>query len=119
MRDRYALIIEDDSDLACIFAEALQAAGFSTSIVEDGERAMARLAVSQPDIVVLDLHLPRVSGADILRHIRADERLSDSRVIVATADPRLADMLPGHADLVLIKPISFRQLRDLAERLAI
>jgi DNA-binding response OmpR family regulator len=118
MGDRSALIIEDDSDLALIFAQALQAAGFDTGIVQHGDHALARLAVATPDIVVLDLHLPHVSGADILRQIRADERLARTRVIVATADPRLADMLLDQPDLVLLKPISFSQLRDLAARLA-
>jgi DNA-binding response OmpR family regulator len=116
--DRSALIIEDDRDLALIFAQALQAAGFATGIVRDGDDALARLAVATPDIVVLDLHLPRTSGADILREIRADERLAQTRVIVATADPRMADMLQDQPDLVLLKPISFSQLRDLAARLA-
>jgi CheY-like chemotaxis protein len=118
MDDRSALIIEDDSDLALIFAEALQAAGFDTGIVRHGDHALARLAVAAPDIVVLDLHLPHVSGADILRQIRTDERLAHTRVIVATADPRMADMLQDQPDLVLLKPISFSQLRDLAARLA-
>ena len=117
MGDRSALIIEDDSDLAFIFAQALEAAGFATGIIQDGDHALARLAVATPDVVVLDLHLSHVSGADILRQIRADERLTQTRVIVATADPRMADMLQDQPDLVLLKPISFSQLRDLAARL--
>ena len=67
-----------------------------------------------PDVVVLDLHLPRVAGMDILHQIRADERLTGTRVIVATAHPRMAESLRDEADLVLLKPISFSQLRDLA-----
>ena len=118
MDGRSALIIEDDSDLAIIFAQALQAAGFATGIVKDGGSALERLTVARPDVVVLDLHLPRVSGVDILRRIRADGRLTGTRVIVATADPPMAEMLEDQADLVLIKPISFSQLRDLAGRLA-
>ena len=104
--------------LALIFAQALETAGFTAGIIQDGDHALARLAVATPDIVVLDLHLPHVSGADILRLIRADERLAQTRVIVATADPRMADMLQDQPDLVLLKPISFSQLRDLAVRLA-
>jgi CheY-like chemotaxis protein len=67
--------------------------------------------------VVLDLHLPHLSGRDILDEIRHDERLTSTRVIVATADPRMAEILDEQADLVLIKPISFGQLRDLSARL--
>lgn len=118
MSDRFAMIIEDNEDLAIIFAEALQAAGFDTGIIQDGQTALARLEASTPDIIILDLHLPHVSGDKILERIRTEERLTETRVIIATADPRMADMLKDEADLVLLKPISFGQLRDLAARLA-
>jgi DNA-binding response OmpR family regulator len=114
----YAMIIEDDGDLAFIFAEALQAAGFETGIIQAGDTALARLAVTTPDIVVLDLHLPHVSGVEILRQIRADARLAETRIIITTADPRMAEVLEDQADLVLIKPIGFSQLRDMAARLS-
>ena len=118
MSVRCALIIEDNRELAIIFSQALQAAGFATGIMLDGDQALARLAITTPDVVVLDLHMPRVSGVEILRRIRADARLAGTRVIVATADMRATDMLQDQADLVLIKPVSFTQLRDLAGRLA-
>jgi two-component system cell cycle response regulator DivK len=116
--NRYAMIIEDNEDLAIIFAEALQAAGFSTGIIQDGDTALRRLKSSVPSIIILDLHLPHVSGEKILQQIRTDERLAETKVIIATADPRMADMLKDRADLVLLKPISFGQLRDLAARLS-
>jgi DNA-binding response OmpR family regulator len=118
MNERFAMIIEDNEDLAIIFAEALQAAGFDTGIIQDGETALTRLEDCVPTIIILDLHLPYVSGEDILKRIRVDERLAETRVIIATADPRMADMLKNQADLVLLKPISFGQLRDLAARLS-
>jgi DNA-binding response OmpR family regulator len=118
VNDQLAMIIEDNEDLAIIFAEALRAAGFETETIEDGQKAMERLDASVPAIVILDLHLPQVSGERLLRRIRKDHRFADTRVIIATADPRLADMLKDDADLVLLKPISFSQLRDLAARLS-
>lgn len=117
MNDRSAMIIEDNEDLGIIFAEALQAAGFETTLISDGERALAQLKESVPKIIIVDLHLPHVSGEAILEWIRGDARFDESRVIIATADPRMADMLKEKADLVLLKPISFGQLRDLAARL--
>jgi two-component system cell cycle response regulator DivK len=116
--NQYAMIIEDNEDLAIIFAEALQAAGLETDIIQDGETALEQLTDSRPRIIILDLHLPYVSGEEVLEQIRADERLAESKVIIATADPRMADMLKDSADLVLLKPISFGQLRDLAARLS-
>jgi DNA-binding response OmpR family regulator len=112
-----ALVIEDDPKLANIFAEALRAAEFEAEIVQDGQLALARLADIVPAVVVLDLHLPYISGKDILQSIRSDSRYNQTRVILATADPMMAEELRTEADLVLLKPISFTQLRDLASRL--
>jgi DNA-binding response OmpR family regulator len=112
-----ALIIEDDEDLSFIFAEALRTAGFEAEMIRDGQTAMDRLEKSTPAVVVLDLHLPHVAGTDILKRIREMEHLKKVRVVVATADARLAEQTDRQADFVLIKPISFSLLRDLAVRL--
>jgi len=112
-----AIIIEDDRKLATIFAEALKTVDFEIEIVQDGQAAMARLSHISPAVVVLDLHLPNVSGPHILRHIRSEPRLAKTRVMIVTADAALAESLEDEADLVLLKPTSFAQLRDLAARL--
>ncbi|MBI1881109.1 MAG: response regulator transcription factor [Chloroflexi bacterium] len=117
MTNPLALIIEDDPNLATIFAEALRMAEFETEIAQDGQAALAQLAATTPTLVILDLHLPYVSGQTILQQIRADERLAKTRVLLATADALRAESLRGEADLVLLKPISPHQLRDLAKRL--
>jgi len=82
------------------------------------DAALARLETVTPHLVILDLHLPRVPGTKVLEHIRATPRLAGIKVIIATADSRLADTLHNDADIVLLKPIGFNQLRDLAGRLA-
>ncbi len=117
MSNALALVIEDDYDIATIFVEALKASGFQPQIIQNGDQALARLADVVPEVVVLDMHLPQVSGVDILRQIRADARLNNTRVLVATADPRIAESVESIADLVLVKPITFSQMRDLAKRL--
>ena len=117
MTQPMALIIEDDPKLAFIFAEALRSAEFETEILPDGRTARDRLTDITPAVVVLDLHLPYLSGRDLLYHIRADQRFVETRVILATADSVLAESLQEEADLVLLKPISPIQLRDLAKRL--
>ncbi len=114
-----AMIIEDDEDLSIIFNEALRAAGFATIVIRDGLEATERLArdEDEPDVVVLDLHLPHVPGTELLAQIRAHARLKDVQVVITTADARMAEMTEGSADFVLIKPISFSLLRDLSARL--
>lgn len=118
MNKPLALIIEDEFDLATIFSEALKAGGFITRVIGDGAEALEELKATTPDVLILDLHLPHVSGKEILAHVRADSRFAETKVLVATADAHMGDMLDAQADLVLLKPISFMQLQILAKRLS-
>jgi len=112
-----AFIIEDDEDLSIIFSEALNAAGFQTQMIRDGRLALEQLMESKPKVVILDMHLPGLSGLEILKYIRTDERLALTNVVVTTADAVMAEQVRDIADLALIKPITFGQLRDLSARL--
>ncbi|MBN1979173.1 MAG: response regulator [Anaerolineae bacterium] len=111
-----ALVVEDEYDISLIFARALQSAGYETEIVRSGDTALTWLRAATPNLVILDLQLPRVPGTQILHYIRSDPRLTDIRVIVATAHPNIAAALQDRADWILIKPVNFGQLRDLAKR---
>ena len=117
MADASAVIIEDDPQLRHIFERALTDARFHAEVIEDGQTALTRLTNITPDIIILDLHLPHVSGREILSYLRDDDRFNQTRIIVTSADPQMADLLRDKVDLVLIKPVSFVQLRDLAKRL--
>jgi DNA-binding response OmpR family regulator len=111
-----ALIIEDDEKLAAIFNGALSMAGFEIALADDGRKGLDALKARRPALVLLDLHLPEVSGDRVLHEIRSDETLKSIVVILATADSAMADFLTDKSDYVLQKPISFIQLRSLAER---
>ena len=117
LKNPLALVIEDDIEQLAIFTHALQLAEFETEAIRDGQKALNRLAETEPSVVILDLHLPYVSGKEILRRIRTSDRLQETKIILATADHAAAEIIRQDADLVLIKPISFIQLRDLAMRL--
>jgi two-component system cell cycle response regulator DivK len=113
-----ALIIEDDEDLANIFAEALRGVGFEVEHAADGQVARERLRNGAvPYIILLDMHLPHVSGADLLADLKSDDRFNETTIIITTADARMGETYGDMADFVLIKPISFVQLRDLTSRL--
>jgi two-component system cell cycle response regulator DivK len=112
-----ALIVEDDDTLAAMYAEALRRVHFKTIIVSDGAVALVQAKALAPALIILDLHLPHVSGIDILHQIRQDDVLAKVHVIVTTADSVRAATVQDEADLVLIKPISVLQLRDLAQRI--
>ncbi len=117
MSQKFALIIEDDEDIATISSEALKTGGFQTEIIHDGFIAQHRLNEVCPDVVILDLNLPHVDGNQLLSQIRSDARLEKTRVLVVTADSSMADMLTYEADLVLLKPVSFVHLCAMAQRL--
>jgi CheY-like chemotaxis protein len=69
-------------------------------------------------VVLLDLHLPPyISGSDVLHQIRADKQLIETRVIVVTGHPELAETIGDEADAVLIKPVDVGLLSDLIARL--
>ncbi len=112
-----ALVIEDDPDLSEIFSRTLRSGGFDTETIRDGQDALQRLNGTPPALILLDLHLPHVDGVTILQHIRAREAYAKTAVIVASADARQAEELHIQADLVLLKPVSIDQLRQLAQRL--
>ena len=113
-----ALIIEDDEDLADIFAEALRGVGFEVDHAADGKIAREKIkGESVPYLILLDMHLPHISGAELLTEIKEDDRFSDTITIITTADARMGETYRDQVDFVLIKPISFVQLRDLSARL--
>ena len=117
MTEPFALIVEDDVDLSEIFREALSAAGYYTEVIRDGLVAQERLREITPTVVILDIHLPHVSGKTLLRQIHSAPHLKETRIVVTTADSQAAEFLRDNADLVMVKPISFVQLRDLTKRL--
>ena len=100
-----ALIIEDDPGLGEVFSLALRNE-FETEINTDGDFALARLAQVIPAVVVLDLHLPGTSGKGIFRHIQGDQRLTNTKIILCTADANEAETLRNEVDIVLLKPVS-------------
>ena len=116
MTKPFALIIEDHKDLGNMFQKALDVAGYETEVIADGAVAQKRLEETVPRLVLLDLHLPGVSGESLLHQIREDVRLSDTRILLATADAALASELDADADVVLLKPVSIAHLSMLASR---
>ena len=109
-------IVEDYDDTANLFKWALEMAGYVVEVAKDGAVAQKRISEIIPDLIILDIHMPRVSGDKLLQQIRSDERLVDTRVFLATPDANMAAQLRDQAELVLLKPISVAQLKDLAER---
>ena len=114
-----AFVIEDDEDLSNIFVKALEDAGFEVEAIRDGREAQKRLSEAAPQVIALDLHLPYVDGNALFKQIETTPALSKTRVIITTADAVQAEMYRGKATIVMVKPISYSQLRDISARLKI
>jgi chemosensory pili system protein ChpA (sensor histidine kinase/response regulator) len=108
-----ALIVEDERDLSFLLAQVTKLAGYEPEVIHSGDIALERLSQVIPDLVLLDLNLPKVLGTDILKHIRSEQRLLGVYVIVVTAYKHLAEATYEQADHVLNKPFEFDQLAQL------
>jgi CheY-like chemotaxis protein len=120
MTNSLALVIEDDTSIANIFAMTLRLADYHPETINDGNAAIERLRILKPQLIMLDLKLPGISGAEILNFIRQDERLKQTWVIVASANAEQALALGERKDEflhILIKPVGVTELIQLARRL--
>lgn len=105
-----ALIVEDHFDSAYLAQAVVRWLGLEPHIVRDGEQALDWLSKSVPAVVVLDLHLPGVSGVDVLHHIRNQDYLRDVPVVVVTAFPSTAEEVRQMTDAVVTKPYQLPEL---------
>lgn len=79
------LLVEDDDSLASVYVTRLQAEGFDVRRVADGEEALANARTYKPDLVVLDVMMPKVSGFDVLDILRNTPETANLKVIMLTA----------------------------------
>jgi CheY-like chemotaxis protein len=117
---RLALIIEDNTELAYIYGAALEALEYQTESIEDGKKALQRLTEIVPDLIILDMNLPHVSGHYIYKKLRSDAQFAHTPIIIATANQLIADALRaeiGGIDRLLVKPVSPSQLRAIAKEI--
>lgn len=84
-KQKLVLIVEDDDNLANVYETRLQAEGFSTKRVPNGEDALSAAIASKPDLILLDVMMPKVSGFDVLDILRNTPETADAKVIMLTA----------------------------------
>lgn len=105
-----ALIVDDDLALADVLAFTLSRAGFETILAHDGLTALERWQSEKPDVIILDLNLPRLDGFAVCRQIRAHD---DTPIIMLTVRDDENDIVAGlkqGADDYVVKPFSPRQV---------
>jgi DNA-binding response OmpR family regulator len=108
------LVVEDDVSLATMYRALLRLAGFDVDGTADGVAALRYLDQAQPDLVVLDLHLPGVRGEAVLAEVAANPALHHIPVIVVTGSD--ARMAVAQAVAILNKPCDPSRLLSAVER---
>ena len=110
------LLVEDDPDLMALTQTILQTAGHLVMTASDGKMALDWLASSKPDLVVLDVGLPDMSGIEVCKKIKSEHATRRIPVIILTANvdnqTKMQANLAAHADLFLNKPINNKDLSD-------
>jgi DNA-binding response OmpR family regulator len=107
------LIVEDDQDIGELVSRYLLKAGFATELLTSGRSALATIAASPPDLLVLDLMLPHTDGLEICRAVRASEKTSAMPIIMLTARGEESERIVGleiGADDYIAKPFSPNEL---------
>lgn len=101
------LVVEDDDTLRETIAYNLQEEGYSVLIAEDGERGLDLIRTRQPDLIVLDIMLPRLDGLAVTRMVRKDSAMAHIPIIMLTARGTQGDKMVGldsGADDYITKP---------------
>ena len=115
----HVLVAEDNPDLRLIFSKVFQRAPFKVHAVEDGKMVIEYLQKIIPDVLIMDLNMPRLSGQEVLRHVRRNPKTKNIKVIIVTGNQIAADDDEVTlADLCLLKPVDVPELLDFAKRLS-
>jgi len=110
VRDPRVLVVEDDEEIAQVLQRSLRLDGYEVRLAADGEAALDAAAAYRPDLVILDLGLPRLDGMEVARRLRAAD---DVPILMLTARDALEARVEGldaGADDYLIKPFERQEL---------
>lgn len=107
----HILIVEDDTSLRELFSEALESEGYVTSSASDGVEGIEVFDETNPDLVLLDLLMPKMDGWEALERVR---KISECPVIIVTGQGTTEDIIRGlleaGADDYLVKPFGIKEL---------
>jgi diguanylate cyclase (GGDEF)-like protein len=101
------LVVDDDADIARFVEVNLRSAGYDVAVAGDGEEALERAADLRPDLVLLDVMMPRIDGFEVAQRLRKNPQTANTSIIMLTAKALSADKVTGlqsGADDYIIKP---------------
>lgn len=114
MRQR-VLIVDDDPNMVISLEYLMKKAGFQVAVAADGEAALQMAAAFHPDLVLLDVMMPKKSGFEVCEFLRANPVYAGLKIIMLTAKGRETDAAKGlalGADAYITKPFSTRDLMN-------
>lgn len=107
------LIVDDEQNIAISVEFLMRREGFDVMVAHDGEEGLARIRADRPDLVVLDVMMPKLDGFEVCKAVRADPTLAGMRILMLTAKGRTAEIAKGlslGADAYIPKPFATREL---------
>jgi DNA-binding response OmpR family regulator len=114
------LIVDDEPNIVISLEFLMMREGHEVRVARDGEAGLAAVRTHRPDLVVLDVMMPKLDGFAVLEAVRADPNLAATRVLMLTAKGREAEQHKGlalGADAYMPKPFSTRDLVDKVKEL--
>ena len=113
-RQKVVLIVEDDVDLRAMFRTVLQLSGFAVREAGDGYQALNLIEQQPPDLILIDLGLPRLDGLTVQAEVSAQALTRDIPIVIVTGEER--DLSSVKTACVLRKPVSSDQLLATVRR---
>ena len=113
------IVVEDEPDAAELFAEMMRVTGFRVLKTYRSTPAISLIAREQPDVVILDIMMPDISGLEVLRFMRRDPKLKTTPVIVVSARSMPSDIREGleaGATIYLTKPVGYLDLKKSVDQ---
>jgi DNA-binding response OmpR family regulator len=107
------LIVDDEPNIVMSLEFLMRREGFDVKVARDGEEALDSIAAEQPDLVLLDVMMPKINGFEVCERLRASPALADMRIVMLSAKGREAEIKKGlslGADGYITKPFSTRDL---------
>jgi DNA-binding response OmpR family regulator len=114
------LIADDEPNIVISVEYLMKREGFEVLVAGDGEEALAKIRQHRPDIVLLDVMMPKMNGFDVCQEVRADPALAGVRILMLTAKGRDTEVAKGlalGADVYMTKPFSTRELVEKVRQL--
>jgi putative two-component system response regulator len=114
------MIVDDDELSREFLSEMLKRMGYSPSKATDGIEGLEKAKREKPDLILLDILMPRLHGFDLCKMIKSDEELKDTKVVMVSVKSFPADIKKAKdvgADDFISKPVEYERLKDVMDRL--